>query len=136
PATLSTNGSATMTVSTSASTPAGIYPLTIMGVDGTVTNTAAVTLVVTSSASGLPGLLVWTSGSGTDTNWITAQNWTNVTGGGFGPPGPSNTVYFTNTAAVTSSAIVPTGSGVVVTGNINSYAGTSFTIQGLTNRAN
>jgi len=136
PATLSTNGSATMTVSTSASTPAGIYPLTIMGVDGTVTNTAAVTLVVTSSASGLPGLLVWTSGSGTDTNWITAQNWTNVTGGGFGPPGPSNTVYFTNTAAVTSSAIVPTGSGVVVTGNINSYAGTSFTIQGLTNLAN
>jgi uncharacterized membrane protein len=39
-------GSSTLTVSTGASTPAGTYPLTITGVSGSLTHTAAVSLTV------------------------------------------------------------------------------------------
>ena len=47
PASLMASGSTTMSVSTSASTPAGTYPLTIRGTSGPITRTAAVSLVVT-----------------------------------------------------------------------------------------
>ena len=46
PASLAGTGSSTLTVATSASTPAGSDPLTISGTNGSVTHTAAVTLVV------------------------------------------------------------------------------------------
>jgi len=53
----------------------------------------------------LPSTLIWTSGSGSDNNWSTALNWTNVTAGGYGPPGPANNVVFnaTGDAANTNS---------------------------------
>lgn len=41
------SGSSTMTVSTTATTPVGTYPLTITGVSGLLTHTAIVTLIVT-----------------------------------------------------------------------------------------
>src|SRR5262249_56979620 len=44
-------GSSTMPVSTSTSTPAGSYPLTITATSGSLTHTAAVTLVVTAPGS-------------------------------------------------------------------------------------
>jgi len=47
PASLMASGSTTMTVSTSASTPAGTYALTIRATSGPITRTAAVSLVVT-----------------------------------------------------------------------------------------
>jgi len=47
PASLMASGSTTMTVSTSASTPAGTYGLTIRATSGPLTRTAAVSLVVT-----------------------------------------------------------------------------------------
>ena len=46
PASVSTSGSTTMSVSTSAATPPGSYPLTIQGTSGPRTRTANVTLVV------------------------------------------------------------------------------------------
>jgi hypothetical protein len=56
-------------------------------------------LVVTASAATPAGTLVWTAASGTDTNWLTALNWTNLTAGGYGPPGISNDVIFNNAIA-------------------------------------
>jgi len=47
PASIATSGSSTMTVSTSASTPAGTYTLTITGDTGVFTRTTTTTLVVT-----------------------------------------------------------------------------------------
>jgi Domain of unknown function (DUF1929)/Legume lectin domain/PKD domain/Glyoxal oxidase N-terminus len=43
------SGSSTMTVSTGASTPAGTYPLTVTAVNGTLTHTSPVSLIVTQS---------------------------------------------------------------------------------------
>jgi len=47
PTSVVASGSSALSVSTSASTPAGTYPLTIRGTSGGVTRTASVTLVVT-----------------------------------------------------------------------------------------
>jgi hypothetical protein len=46
------SGSSTMKISTTSSTPAGSYALTVMGTDGALQHTAAVTLVVSASSSG------------------------------------------------------------------------------------
>jgi hypothetical protein len=48
PTSVTTSGTSTLTVGTSQSTPAGTYPLTIRGTNGTKVHTASVTLVVTS----------------------------------------------------------------------------------------
>ncbi|MBW8748179.1 MAG: SMP-30/gluconolactonase/LRE family protein, partial [Acidobacteria bacterium] len=54
PASVSGSGSSTLTVSTATTTPAGTYTLTITGVDGTLTHSATVTLVVNAATGGLP----------------------------------------------------------------------------------
>jgi hypothetical protein len=46
PTSVTTSGTSTLGVSTTASTAAGTYPLTITGTDGTLTHTASVSLVV------------------------------------------------------------------------------------------
>lgn len=51
PATVTGTGSSTLTVSTSSTTPAGTYPLTITATDGTLTHVASVSLVVTSQTA-------------------------------------------------------------------------------------
>jgi hypothetical protein len=52
PTSITTSGSSTLTVSTPGSTAAASYPLTIKGTSGSLSQTAAVTLVVNSSTSG------------------------------------------------------------------------------------
>ena len=51
PATVTTSGQTTLTVTTSASTPGGSYPLTIRGTSGTATRSATVTLVIVGNFS-------------------------------------------------------------------------------------
>jgi hypothetical protein len=79
--------------------------------------------------------LVWTIGAG-NLNWSAPLNWTNVTGGGYGPPGISNGVVFTNYSTTNASALTSPGSGVVVPAKINSSVNASFAVAGLTNVAN
>jgi len=88
----------TLTITTSLITPAGSYPLTITGIGGGETNIATVTLVVGNGVATAAGVLYWTA-AGSDTNWSTPLNWTNLTAGGYGPPGISNDVIFNNSAA-------------------------------------
>ncbi len=66
PSTITTSGSSTLSVTTSAFTPAGSYVLTITGTNGSVTHTSSVTLVVvqpdfTVSASGSPSVVAGTA---------------------------------------------------------------------------
>ena len=51
PASVTTSGSSTMTVTTTATTPAGNYQITITGTSGTLTHSATVTLVVNAPAT-------------------------------------------------------------------------------------
>ena len=44
--------------------------------------------------------LIWIGASGVNSNWSTALNWTNPISGSNGPPQPTNSVTFDNTAAV------------------------------------
>jgi hypothetical protein len=99
PATLKTNGTTTLTIQTTTNTFGGNYVLTIGGTNGTVVFTTNVTLNLI-GVNGNPGNLLWSGASGADTNWSTLLNWTNLTAGGYGPPGSGNNVVFTNAAAV------------------------------------
>ncbi len=136
PSSLNGAGSSTLNVTTATNTPAGNYALTFYGTNGTGVSTATailnvtVTTLITNS-----GTLVWTNDA-VNLNWSDPLNWTNVTAGGNGPPGISNSVVFTNYSAVTASALTVPGSGVVIPANINSSVDTSFIIAGLANIAN
>ena len=100
PPTLTTNGISTLTVQTTTNTPGGNYPLILSATNGSTIFTTNVTLAINGIAA-FPGTLFW-SGGGTGTNWSTVFNWTNMTAGGYGPPGLANTLVFSNTAAVSS----------------------------------
>src|SRR5581483_6691853 len=133
PPSLSGSGSSTLTVNTAGNTPPGSYTLTLTGTNGT--NLASSSVVLAVGALANPGTLLWT-GAASDQNWSTPLNWTNITVGGYGPPGPSNSVLFTNIDAVSTSALTFPGSGVVIGPNVNTLADTDFTIGSLTNLAN
>jgi hypothetical protein len=132
PPSLTNAGTSTLSIQTTTNTPGGNFLLTIGATNGAYTFTTNVTLAIT-GLSASPGPLFWTAGSGADTNWSTARNWTNISAGGFGPPGTANPVVYTNTAAVSTSALSSPGSGVVNPAAINTYADASFTIPALTN---
>lgn len=135
PSSLTGDGSATLSIATASNTPAGGFTVSIFGTNTSGVASTSVGLdILTTTAN--PGLLIWTNGSGADTNWSTIFNWTNVTAGGYGPPNANNSVVFTNFGAVAASALTSPGSGVVVPSEVNSFANTSFTIGALTNFAN
>ena len=100
PANLSgTSTNSTLTITTSGSTPDGTYPLTVFGISGGVTNSDTMTLeVISNIVYGQPGTMLWTGNSGSDDNWVTSLNWTNLTAGGYGPPSTNNNVVFNDTA--------------------------------------
>ncbi len=99
PSSLSASGNAILTVQTAPGTPVGNYLLTIAATNGGVIFTTNVVLLLGTAAS--PGTLWW-SGGGSDPEWSAALNWTNISAGGYGPPGPANNLVFTNMAAVSS----------------------------------
>jgi hypothetical protein len=91
PPSLSDAGNATLTIQTTTNTPGGTFSVAIFGTNVNGTITTAVSLVVSNGLS-QPGTLIW---RGTN-NWSTPQNWTNLSVGGLGPPGPLNDVQFQN----------------------------------------
>jgi len=134
PSTFNQSGSSTLTISTTTNTAGGSYLFTIFGTNGSFVATTTATLTINAlQANG--GVLIWTNGAG-DSNWSSTLNWTNVTGGGYGPPGISNSVVFTNYNVATASALTSPGSGVVNPANINSTINGNFSVINLTNFAN
>lgn len=87
PATISSSGTTSMTVTTSGSTPVGNSTLTIMATSGSIVHTTTVTLTVSSSASGF-GNAISVDFVGSDVPMagsevagvITKSNWNNATG--------------------------------------------------------
>ncbi len=134
PTSLDQAGSSMLTIQTATNTPGGNYTLNISGTNGASVYTTTVNLALT-TVSAAPGTLVWTNNAAS-LNWSAALNWMNVTAGGFGPPGASNSLVFTNWSAATAPALTSPGSGVIVPANINSSMDGNFTVIGLTNFAN
>lgn len=119
PASITNTGNSTLTITTSNTTPPASYLLTIRGIGGGQTNTATVTLIVSTNSVALPGVLLWT-GLGENTTWNQGLNWTNITSTGSGIPGISNDVVFANNAVVGGS------------NTVNSIIDSDLTIQSLT----
>ncbi len=91
-----TGSNATLSIIASNNAAAGTYPFTITASSSGQTNVAMATLVINTN---VPGTLLWSGASETDTNWSTSLNWTNLSTGGYGPPGPANNVIFAATGA-------------------------------------
>jgi hypothetical protein len=134
PPVLSQSGTSTLTLSATTNTAQGTYSLTIYGTDNFFEVSTNSTLVINGLQAN-PGILVWTNAAA-DTNWSSVLNWINVTGGGYGPPGISNSVVFTNYSVATASAISPLGSGIIIPANINSSVNASVAVGAITNFAN
>lgn len=132
--TWSQSGISTLTISAATNAISGNYPLTIYGTNGAFIATTTISLIVIGPQAN-PGTLVWTNEAG-DLNWSSTLNWTNITSGGYGPPGNSNGVVFTNFSTRTASALTFPGSSALIPANINNSVNNSIAIIGLTNFAN
>src|SRR6185437_10437276 len=115
----STTTNSTLTITTSGATPTGNYTLIVTGIGNNVTNTDTFGLNIVGNIVS-PGTLLWTNASGTDTNWSTALNWTNLSAGGYGPPYSANDLLFTNSSLAAS------------TGTTNNAVDANFTVASLT----
>jgi hypothetical protein len=111
PASVNTSGSTTLSVSTSMSTPAGSYPLTIRGTSGSLVRTVNVTLVVNAdfAISAAPSSITINKG-GTATYTVTVTS----------SPGFSGTVTFSVSgvpqranASFTPASVVSSGTSVL-----------------------
>jgi parallel beta-helix repeat protein len=104
--TTSLNGSgiSTLNITTASNTLAGNYSVTITGTNGATVASTIVALKIV-SPTGSPGTLLWTNGL-ISFDWSAALNWTNITAGGYGPPGISNDIVFTNFSTTVASNVV------------------------------
>jgi uncharacterized membrane protein len=127
PASVNTSGSTTLSVTTSSTTPAGSYPLTITGTSGSIVHTNSVTLVVNAapvpdySVSATPASQTVVQGAGTSytatvtpVNGFTGTVTFSVTGLPAGAAGTFNPTSVTtsgsSTLSVTTSTTTPAGS--------------------------
>ena len=93
PTNFSGSGAATLSVTTSNSTPQGTYTLLVRGINGSQTNYYTVEMKVTKP----PATYVWNGpGSGAN-NWSTSGDWSPS-----GPPGAIDSVNFFDTGAVST----------------------------------
>jgi len=90
PASVSGTGNATLVITTSSSTPAGNWPLTITGTSGQVSRTANVRLVVAQSAIGIKflGLNPATMAEGDSAGVVPQSHWNNAAGAARSTPLP------------------------------------------------
>src|SRR5581483_1630520 len=98
----------TLTITTTAATPGGTYPLIISGVGGGVTNTAAVNLVVV----GIGANLVWNSTTNSTWDVLGTSNWFNATLGVRTQFNSGDNVLFDDTAGLTNAVNIASGVAV------------------------
>jgi subtilisin family serine protease/uncharacterized membrane protein len=124
PANVASNGTSTATISTSATTPAGSYPLTIYGASGNVTHSTVVDIVVTPApdfalasttptATVVQGTAVNFSLSVTALNGFTSATSLSVAGL---PAGTSAVIAPSSVAAGGSATLTVTSSGTTPVG--------------------
>jgi hypothetical protein len=128
PTTVTTSGSTTMNVTTSASTPAGSYPLTVTGTSGTLTHSTTVTLVVNSagdfSVGAIPSSQTVTAGTGTSYSVSTS-----VSGGFNGTIGLGVTGLPTGaTASFNPTSVAAGGSSTLSVSTTTATAAGSYTL--------
>jgi len=105
PASFSGQGTATLSVTTSNTTPQGLYTLVFTGINNGQTNYYTVAMDVAKP----PATYVWNGPGAGSNDWSAAGNWSPA-----GPPTPVDSVEFFNTGAV---------SGV---SNVNNYVDSAF----------
>jgi autotransporter-associated beta strand protein len=128
-------GNSTLNVTTGASTPAGVYTLTLFGTNGTVVASTTVSLVVVGATP------VWTGGSAGDNHWSDATNWGGISlapGDALIFNGSTRLTNTNDTAAATtySNLVFSTGAGafalygnpITLGGNITNYSASPQTI--------
>jgi hypothetical protein len=129
PSSVTTSGSTTLGVSTSAATPPGSYPLTIRGTSGPITRTVNVTLVVDATSGDFT--IAATPASRTIARGgVATYNVTITAGTGF-----SGTVNLTaggvparTTAAFSPASIVNSGTSVLTLDTANNVQKRTFTV--------
>jgi hypothetical protein len=82
PASVTAGASSTLTITTSTATPAGTYPITVTGTEGTVTHTTAYSLTVTGGSGG--GIAGGDFETGALTGWTSAGTAVVVNSGAHG----------------------------------------------------
>jgi hypothetical protein len=101
PPSLTGPGATTLNISTTNTVSPASYSLNLTATSGSLSSTATVSLTI-SSIVALPGTMLWTGSN----NWSALGNWTNLSAGGYGPPGTSNDVVFGNSGTVATSNTV------------------------------
>jgi hypothetical protein len=116
PGSVASSGSSTLATTTSASTPAGSYPLTITGTSGTLTRTSQVTLVVNGTTGGVSVTSITpnTVNPGTVTNVTIrgsgfATGMTVVFENGSGPTPIAGNVTVVDATTITATVTVKAG---------------------------